>query len=762
MFRKLFIIFLLFALSEAHLLSQKVGLVLSGGGAKGIAHIGLIQALEENNIPIDYITGTSMGAIVGALYSMGYTPAEMLQVIKSEDFRLWQSGTIRKEDEFYFKKNDPIPEILQFNIDFKGDSIKPQTYFLPSSLINPVQMNLAFLGLCSQSDAIANYDFSNLFVPFRCVGADVYNKQPIVFRNGDLGQAVRASMTFPLVFKPIEIDNMLIYDGGIYNNFPTDIMKQDFSPDFIIGSSVTDNPSKPKDRDIMGQLENMIMQKTDYTINPEEGIYIRSKLSQYGILDFGSADDIYNVGYQNGLQYIDSIRKVVHRNMPVDNINLQRRIYKSKLPDLVFRNVTVEGVSYPQQQYILSQIGRRNDNTFTFESFQRDYFSMLSEGKILEIIPTALYNNDSRLFELNLKVKMRENLSVGIGGLISSMSSNQAYLGVSYRSLSFFSMDYGAKMHIGRTYNSFEASARILFPSKVPFYVKLMGVYSNNKFFEDEKLLFDSEVQAYVQKRESFIKLRFGMPYRRTSKLELSTAYGAMKDRYTQPDVNGFTRSYYDIWNSTLRVEQNTLNSPMYPNDGSHFSLLAQYAFDWERYDPSETYYEPIKEVSHNWFQLSINWEKYNKLSRLVTLGYKTAVLYTNKPTYNNFSSTIIQMPSFTPTPHSKVVFNESLRAPSFAALGAIPIVNLSRSLSIRSEYYGFLPIISITKGENREVKRTKDLKKINHFGELSLVYNTPIGSISIFGNYYNYPSRNFNYGINIGFLLGNTKLIEQ
>ncbi|MGL5016028.1 MAG: patatin-like phospholipase family protein [Bacteroidales bacterium] len=761
MLRILFIILISLLSININLYSQKVGLVLSGGGAKGIAHIGLIQALEENNIPIDYITGTSMGAIVGALYSMGYTPSEMLEVIKSEDFRLWQSGTIRKEDEFYFKKNDPIPEILQFNIDFKGDSLKPQTYFLPTSLINPVQMNLAFLGLCSQSDAMADYDFSNLFVPFRCVGADVYNKQPIVFRSGDLGQAVRASMTFPLVFKPIEIDNMLIYDGGIYNNFPTDIMKLDFSPDFIIGSSVTDNPSKPKERDIMGQLENMIMQKTDYSIDPEEGVYIRSKLSQYGILDFGNADEIYQVGYQNGIQYIDSIRKAVHRYVPIENLNLQRRIYKSKLPDLVFRNITVDGVSYPQKQYILSQISRRDDNTFTFESFQTDYFSMLSEGKIMEIIPTALYNKESRLYELHLKVKMKENLSVGIGGLISSMSSNQAYVGVSYRSLSFFSMDFDAKLHIGRTYNSFEGSGRILFPTKVPFYVKLMGVYSHNKFFENERLIFDRDIQAYVLKRESFIKLRFGMPYRRTSKLELSTAYGAMRDQYTQPDITGFTKSNYNIWNSTLRIEQNTLNSPMYPHEGSHFSLIAQYAFDWERYDPNEVYSLKIEEVRHNWFQVSASWENYHNISSLVTLGYKANGVYTNKPTYNNLSSTIIQSPAFTPTPHSKVVFNESLRAPAFIAIGAIPIFKITRSLNVRSEYYGFLPIVSIAKSENRGPIRVKDLKKINHFGELSLVYNTPIGSISIFGNYYNYPSKNFNYGINIGFLLGNTKLIE-
>ncbi|MGL5730466.1 MAG: patatin-like phospholipase family protein, partial [Bacteroidales bacterium] len=322
--------------------AQRVGLVLSGGGAKGIAHIGLIKVLEENGIPIDYITGTSMGAIVGALYAMGYSPEEMLTLVKSEDFKLWQSGTIKEEDVLYYLKKDPVPELVQLNIDIKKDSTKrTQAYFLPSSLVNPVQMNLAFLKLFSQASGHAQYDFDNLFVPFRCISSDVYHKNALISRKGDLGQAVRASMTFPFVFSPIEIDGNLMYDGGIYNNFPVDVMKDDFNPDIIIGSSVTSNPSKPSARELMGQMENMIMQKTDYSISEEDGIYIRSHVSQYGLMDFDKADEIYAVGYKMGLQYIDSIKSRVGRRIPKDIINLDRMMYKSELPDFKFKNVHI-------------------------------------------------------------------------------------------------------------------------------------------------------------------------------------------------------------------------------------------------------------------------------------------------------------------------------------------------------------------------------------------------------------------------------------
>ena len=247
--------------------SQSVGLVMSGGGAKGIAHIGVIKALEENEIPIDYITGTSMGAIVGALYAMGYTPEDMLEIVKSTQFESWSTGKIESKHQFYFRKGDPSPRFaaISINIGDKNKKIIPQ--FLPSSLINPVPMNYGFLQLFSAYTAQSGGNFDNLFVPFRCVASDVYNKTAVIFKDGDLGDAVRASMTFPFVFKPIEKDSILLYDGGIYNNFPVDVMRNDFAPDFIIGCKVAGNPSKPKDGDIMAQIDAMVMQKTDYIYN---------------------------------------------------------------------------------------------------------------------------------------------------------------------------------------------------------------------------------------------------------------------------------------------------------------------------------------------------------------------------------------------------------------------------------------------------------------------------------------------------------------
>ena len=132
---------LFFALNTS---AQSVGLVMSGGGAKGIAHIGVIKALEENEIPIDYVTGTSMGAIVGAFYAMGYTTEEMMTVVKSQQFESWSTGTISRDLQFYFRKGDPSPRFASINLGSGDGQKKISTNFLPSSLINPTPMNYGF------------------------------------------------------------------------------------------------------------------------------------------------------------------------------------------------------------------------------------------------------------------------------------------------------------------------------------------------------------------------------------------------------------------------------------------------------------------------------------------------------------------------------------------------------------------------------------------------------------------------------------------
>lgn len=501
--KALYMFFLLFVLTF-QIQAQKVGLVLSGGGAKGLTHIGIIRALEENHIPIDYIAGTSMGAIVGSLYAMGYSPDDMERLLKSDSFKRWYTGNIEEKYIYYFKKNPPTPEFLNIRVSLKNPLHKVKTQFLPSSVVDPLQMNLAFLELFGQATAACNNDFNQLFVPFRCVASDVYNKRPMIFEKGDLGDAVRASMSFPAMFKPIEIDSTLVYDGGIYNNFPVNVMVNDFHPDVIIGSVVSSNPGKPQEGDIMGQLENMIMQKTDYSLPDSLGILMTFKYDNVNLMDFDRFDELHDIGYNRTIQLMDSIKARISRRINYRQLELKRIAYKKNMPELRFREISITGGNEQQKKYIRKEFHSSDHEKFSLEDLRKGYFRLMSDNMISEIIPHAVYNKVDTTFTLHLKVKIEDDLSLRVGGNVGSNGANQIYVGATYHNLNNFSKEVSLDGQLGQIYNNLQIAGRIDFPTHIPTSFRLVGSISSFDYFKQEKL-FSKVILLFSIKRKRIL-----------------------------------------------------------------------------------------------------------------------------------------------------------------------------------------------------------------------------------------------------------------
>ena len=487
-------IFLPFSVS-----SQTVGLVLSGGGAKGAAHIGVIKALEENNVPIDYVTGTSIGAIIGSLYAIGYTPDEMLELMLSEEFGYWQKGKVEDDYMYYFRKPDATPEFFNISLDF-SDSLHIKTNFLPQSLIDPIQMNQAFMGLYAQASAKAGWNFDNLFVPFRCVGSDVYNKRAVIFKNGDLGDAVRVSMTFPMVFKPIWKDKVPLFDGGIYDNFPVKPMQDSFNPDFILGSNLSSGPNKPSNN-LYSQLEAMIMQDGQKGISEEEGVTVRFNFQDVSLLDFDRAEELMEIGYKRTMQLMDSIKKRVPRELPKEDLARRRKEYRDNLPPLEFQNIYITGVTEAQKKYIESQLHRDINGTFSMEEFKKAYFKMLAYSKIKEIVPHAVYNRRNKTFDLYLDVKMSEEIDINFGGNISSHQANQLYLGLGYKYLGRFASNSKAGFHVGNSFSGVLLDEQIFLQTRIPTYLRWQGVFSYKKYTETQSLFYEYVVPAFIKQK---------------------------------------------------------------------------------------------------------------------------------------------------------------------------------------------------------------------------------------------------------------------
>ncbi|MBQ8672807.1 MAG: patatin-like phospholipase family protein [Bacteroides sp.] len=745
--------------------AQKVGLVLSGGGAKGMTHIGIIRALEENDIPIDYITGTSMGAIIGSLYAMGYSPDEMEELLRSPDFKRWYTGQVEPQYEYYFKKGRPNPAF--FNIRFSlRDSLNTTSLRLPTNMVPPIQMNLVFVELFARSTAAAQGDFNNLFVPFRCVASDVYNKKALIMRKGDLGDAVRASMSFPFVFKPIEIDSLLAYDGGIYNNFPTDVMREDFHPEVIIGSVVATNPSRPTESDLMSQIENMVMQKTDYTIPDSLGLVMTFRYDDVSLLDFDRLDELHDIGYNRTMQLMDSIKGRIQRRKPLEEVQRQRTEYRHTLPELRFQEIQIEGANEQQQAYIRKEFHDEEQDIFTYEDLKRGYFRLLSDNMISEIIPHAVYDPERQLYKLHLKVKMGANFSARVGGNVSTTSSNQIYLGLTYQDLNYYSKELSLDGQIGKIYNNVQFMARMDFPTRIPTSYRFIASISTFDYYEKSKLFSRNDQPTFNSKDERFVKLMVALPFMANKRAEFGVGYGRLTDNYFQSNVINFgedrlDRSTYHLLGGSIGFYGSTLNARQYATRGYYEKMLAQIFTGKERFTPGNPAKQASAKERQSWLQVSYLKDSYHPLSPHFTLGWMAEAVYSSKNFSENYTATMMQACEFSPTPHSKLMYNEAFRANQYMAAGIKPIFNLNDMFHMRMEFYGFMPIFPIKKNTMDKAYYGKAFSRFEYMGEMSIVCQLPFGAISAYLNHYSSPAKEWNVGLTLGWQLFNYRFVE-
>lgn len=762
--------FLLFILliSASLLQAQKVGLVLSGGGARGITHIGLIKALEENGIPIDYVAGTSMGAIVGSMYSMGMTVDEMAALLKSEDFAQWSTGEIPPEYKFNYHNADPKPYMVELPFSLKGkriDSVQIKTRFLPTNLVPAHQMNYAFVPLFAQATAASGGDFDKLFVPFRCVASDVYKKEAVIFRKGQLGDAVRASMTFPFVYKPLTIDGRLLFDGGIFNNFPVDVMRKDFHPDLIIGSVVSDNPGKPDASDPFSQVMAMIVNKTNYSINKGEGYLFNFNLENVNLFDFTPVDKLIQMGYDSAMVHMDEIKAMISRRRQEGELQTARQEFTQKFPPLIFRNISVQGVDTLKRKYIEKAFHKKN-NEFTISDLKEAYFRLISDDKIVEVLPHAVYNTKTKRFNLNLDVKTQDKLVLLLGANVSSSTSNQAYFGVRYNNLSNTAQMAYIDAQFGRIYNGLSAGIRIDPASQKDWYTRVDMVVHKFDYYEGDQVLYnDIRLSSYNQ-FETYVKAGAGFPVSKKGRIELGAGYGILTDRYAQNNdriyvTSELDRSYFHLFSCSARLDAHTVNNLMYPVSGYNYSISARLISGTEKFNSPLNVTRNTNNKIDTWVQLRAMIDKYVPVHKKLRLGFYGDLVYSNRDLLNNYTISVIQAPAFTPTIHSKSLANPAFNANQYAAIGVKPILMLSKQLQLRAESYVFVPYQTILRDNMNNAYYSEPFKTVRFIDEASLVFDFKIASASLFANYYSAGPSRWNFGLNLGILLFNKKFLE-
>ena len=744
-----------------------VALTLSGGGAKGLYHIGVIQALEENDIPIDYISGTSMGAIVAGLYAAGYSPEEMQYLAESGAVEQWVSGKPGPQYEaLYRRKPDNAAWVsLPLNVKERRAMLE-----LPSSLISSSQIDLALTGLFSGADAASGCDFDSLMIPFRCVAADMSARRPVVMSAGSLGESIRASMSIPLAFRPIQHDNMILYDGGIYNNFPWQTLDSEFAPEMFIGSICTSGNVPPDaDSSVLDQAFMLVMNDTDYSM-PEGRSVTVCRAVPAGLLDFGRAAEIIGLGYDDAMAQMPQIKAAVQMRRSRSEVAERRAGFRARQPELIFEDYEVTGLNDPQKEYVYRRLDMRRHGwsgfrEMAFGEFRDRYMSLLAEDDFEVEFPEVTYDDTTMRYRLTLPMRTRPKLSLSLGGNISSTAFNEAYIGLDYSTVGSVAQLLFADAYVGPLHSRGNIGGRTTFFARLPLNLDYSYNFSLlNSMKGNFGNLTDVDNTRKVRRVENYLSLGLGTPLGRSNMISLLVNLGIASYRYYEVldvEQDGTSRTRFFYVAPQLRFDRNTFDRRQFPRRGSRLTVAGSYIFGSDRYLSTSLYSGFVEEdmpfvvppetrTPRQWGVLRFEWESYADLPacRWFSVGVQAEAVLTNHPEFSSFESTVATAPQYAPTAHSKMIYMPEFRADKFVGVGIMPTFDITSSLMLRAGIYGMF----------RE-RFDEYERRLHYIADLSLIYHTRLGPASLSFTKYDFDSsRNLYLTANFGFTLFGSK----
>jgi NTE family protein len=616
------------------------------------------------------------------------------------------------------------------------------------------------------ADAVSGNNFDSLMVPFRCIAADVYNKRAVVLGRGNLGQAVRASMAYPLYFEPVILDSVLLFDGGIYNNFPFETLLEEFSPSFIIGSKVANRTPRPGKDDLMLQLENMIMQETNYSIPDSTGIVIETRFQDVSLLDFESADSLIEQGYRNAKRYIERILPNVEK-LDEASLNDKRAAFREAMPAKLFTNIYLSGITERQEEYI-TKLLFREQSVFDINQLKSEYFRLLSEENVQQAYPRAQYNPDNGTYDLYLDIKLKEAYSLSMGGLISLTTYSQIFIGFNYHHLTDIFNMFSANIYLGQYYSSFNMAHRIMVPQKNSVVIDFSLTGNRWNYFTNESpKLFYNLSPTYAIRNERLFRASVGLPAGNNSLFKTGLSFSWIEDEYYQAELNTENpipdNSEYFYAGANISFESNMLNRRQFASSGNSFYASLQYHTGLEYYiqGQGDTIVNDQEWINgQGWFTIKILNENYSRLGQKFVMGSLVDLNLSNMKTGNNYTSTLVNSYKFEPTLFSRQVFGKNLRANSYLGGGIMPVYEFGREFNLRGGLFVFLPVRSIEEGSSG-VNYGDYFDEIMGIAELGIVYHTPVGPFSAGLNYFTHGENKLFYFLNFGYILFNKKGLE-
>lgn len=746
--------------------SQKVGVVLSGGAAKGLAHVGVLKALEENEVPIDYIVGTSMGGIIAGCYAAGMSPDQIENMALSEGFLRLVNGMPEKGFNYFYHQSDDNPHFLKLNLSL--DSIL--NLQLNTSIASDVSLNFALAEMFSQATAISDNDFDSLFVPLRVVASDIFTQNQVILSKGILSDAIRATQTVPFFYNPVRVDGKYLFDGGVYNNFPVDVAQNDFNPDVIIGANVSskiynDYPYSLDEKLIANSLLFLLLDKSDPASVPENGVYIQPNLTGYTSFDFSDAKALIDSGYVQTLRQIEEIKKKVNGRVSCEEITARRNAFIMRSPKMIFDKLLFEGFNHKQSRYIRRIFGHsvRSPKSFYYTKAKRGYFKLVSENYFNNVYPNILFDTAAQAFQLKLTRRPQKNFQVDFGGVIATRNISNIYLGLNFFNFNNQLLHLYSGFQTGNFYKSADIRARLDYPFQ--FYLEPYAGFNSWDYLQSNDLLYEVSNPTVLRRLNRKFGLSIGWPFGHQFKGILRAEAFNNRDGYVNGDV--FVSSdTTDILRTKgtkgeLIFTTNTLNRKQYANQGKSFTFAVQYFNLKEDFLPGNTSVKlSPAEVNHQWFRFKATAEQYFKAG-WYRPGYYAQAVLSNQTFFQNYYGTMINAPGFNPIQDSPTLVLENFRAFNYIAGGFRNVFTLRNRLDFRLEAYIFKPIEYLQQGANQEAFVTENLRTLYFASTAGLVMHSPLGPISLSLNYYDDKQNQLGVLLHVGFLLYNKHSLD-
>ncbi|NOX90235.1 MAG: BamA/TamA family outer membrane protein [Calditrichaeota bacterium] len=540
----------------------KVGLALSGGGARGIAHIGVIMALEENNIPIDMIAGTSMGSIVGGLYACGYSGSEMKDIVNKID---WDSIFNQKPDpkRVLVSKRYGIMEPV-FRLRFKLWDI-----YLPFGLSNGQRISEELFYLTAPANFAAKTNFDSLVVPFRAAAVDIAAAELLSLKQGDLAQAIHASMAIPLLFSPARVDNRMLVDGGVLNILPTDIVK-DMGADVIIASDLEglfplgEEPKHFADVAIhtlditIRELKKKNVKLADVLIEPD--------LGNHSSADYSGLDSLILAGYQATMAKMNEIKSLVPKAQRAHPPS-KRRLNDRLINHARVAKISVKGNDRVRTAVITGEFPLKEGDIFSRNRALNGVKDIYATGLFENVWLEPQYLADD-LIEINIHVIEKYPRTVGFGLNYRSEEGFNGFVQIVHFNFFGWGERFMPLIRFGELHK--RAGLEIV---NDRFFATPLTVHNGIYYERDRPYLYDEQGEQTGNLETDRIVAQFSVGVQPSHKLLFTAGLQGERVWQGKNQLLGLPSQTSEYWSSYGKIVFDNTDDRYFPESGIRFIL---------------------------------------------------------------------------------------------------------------------------------------------------------------------------------------------